>query len=169
MAVMTDTATPTSPGAPGADEWVAVGIRPDRVVAAVTDTLSQLDDTVWAARTPAELLATMRGLEQLRSVLDLVQLQVVAEIDGSGAARTEGWASAKDYVTAVTGGHAGAGRRTVALARAVTGDRAATGAALAAGTISRTQAEVIVGAVDQLPVDPDLRRARRAGPDRRRP
>ncbi len=159
MAVMTDTAAPTSPGAPGADEWVAVGIRPDRVVAAVTDTLSQLDDTVWAARTPAELLATMRGLEQLRSVLDLVQLRVVAEIDGAGAARTEGWASAKDYVTAVTGGHAGAGRRTLALARAVTGDRAATGAALAAGTISRTQAEVIVGAVDQLPVDPGLRRA----------
>ena len=176
MTVMTDTATPTSPGAPGADEWVAVGIRPDRVVAAVTDTLSQLDDTVWAARTPAELLATMRGLEQLRSVLDLVQLQVVAEIDGSGAARTEGWASAKDFVTAVTGGHAGAGRRTVALARAVTGDRAATGAALAAGAISRTQAEVIVGAVDRLPVDPGLRAGRRAaaarggpGPRRHRP
>jgi hypothetical protein len=47
----------------------------------------------------------------------------------------------------------------VALARAVTGDRVLTGAALADGAISRTQAEVVVAAVDQLPVNPRLRGA----------
>ena len=171
MTLMTDTATPTSPrvssppglsggfGAPGVDEWAAVGVRPAHVVAAVTDTLSQLDDTWWAARPAEELLATMRGLERLRSVLDWVQLQVAAEIDHAGAARTEGWASTKDYLTAVTGGHKGAGRRTLSLAKALTGDREQTGRALGRGDLSRTQAEVITTTVDRLPVNPALRKA----------
>lgn len=62
-------------------------------------------------------------------------------------------------MTAVTGGHQGAGRRTVALAKAVTTGRVATGRALAAGAIFRTQAEVIVNAVDHLPRSPGLRDA----------
>ncbi len=164
MTGMTDTDTDTSTGpgvsgGSGADEWVAVGVRPAHVVAAVTDTLSQLDDTWWALRPAGELLATMRGLERLRSVLDWVQLQVAAEIDHAGAARTEGWASTKDYLTAVGGGRKGAGRRTLALAEALTGDREQTGLALGRGDLSRAQAEVITTTVDRLPVNPALRQA----------
>src|SRR3954454_10276966 len=122
----------------------------------------ELADTLWAARTPVELLATATALEKLRSTLDAVQLQVIAEIEATGAARAEGWSSTKDFCTAISGGRAGSGRATVALARAITTDRAATGRALAAGTISQTQAQVIVAAIDRLPVNPQLRAAAEA-------
>ncbi|HVH93650.1 MAG TPA: DUF222 domain-containing protein [Nocardioidaceae bacterium] len=122
----------------------------------------ELADTLWAARTPVELLATATALEKLRSTLDAVQLQVIAEIEATGAARAEGWSSTKDFCTAISGGRAGSGRAAVALARAITTDRAATGRALAAGTISQTQAQVIVAAIDRLPVNPQLRAAAEA-------
>jgi hypothetical protein len=121
--------------------------------------LAGLLDTLWAARTRVELLDTATALERLRSTLDAVLLQVVAEIESTGAARSEGWSSTADFCTAISGGRAGSGRATVALAKAVTGDRAAIGTALAAGAISRTQAQVILTAVDRLPVKPPLRLA----------
>ena len=125
----------------------------------VAETVRDLTQTMWAARDPGELLATVRAVERLRSVLDAMQLQVVAEIDATHAAATEGWASTKDYLSAVTGGRTGEGRRLLALAKALGSDRAATATALAAGDLSRTQAEVIVAAVDRLPVNPALRQA----------
>ena len=87
------------------DEWVAAPADlPVRVLAVVADTLQDYDDIDWAGRPPAVQLAMLRSLERLRSVLDLVQLHVVAGIEKSGAARTDGWATTKDLVTAVTGG-----------------------------------------------------------------
>ena len=145
---MTDTWLPTAPASP-----VVV------VVGACTDVVAGLVDWLWTARPAAELLGTVAGLERLRSVLDAVELAVVAEIDATGAAASEGWASTKDFVTAASGGRKGNGRATVALARAVTGDRAVTGAALGSGTISRAQAEVVIDAIDRLPVNPGLRNA----------
>jgi hypothetical protein len=132
---------------------------PVRVITTVTGRVADLDDTWWVTKPPEVLLDMVRSLERLRSVVDLVELQVVAEIDARGAARHEGWASTKDFVTAVSGGFKGAGRRTVALARALTTDRDATARALGAGLVSRAQAEVVVGAVDRLPVDASLRGA----------
>lgn len=88
-----------------ADEWVAAPPDlPVRVLRAVTDSVSDLDDVWWGSRPPGVLLAAMRSLEELRSVLDNVELSLVTEIDATGAAKTEGWASTKDYLTAVTGG-----------------------------------------------------------------
>jgi hypothetical protein len=139
--------------------WVATPPAPSSVLDAAAEAVSNLDDVLWAARPPAELLRTMRSVAQLRSALDAVEARLVAEIDATQAAKTDGWASTKDFVTAVSGGHKGAGRRTVALAKALTTDREATAQALAAGLISREQAEVIVAAVDRLPVDPGLRDA----------
>jgi hypothetical protein len=142
------------------EEWVAVPpALPVSVLGAVTETVADLDDELWAAKPAGVLLDTVRALERLRSTLDAVELAVVAEIDATGAARGEGWASTKDFLTAVSGGVKGAGRRLLALAKAVTGDREATGAALAAGRISRTQAEVITTTLDRLPAKPALREA----------
>src|SRR3954447_21357683 len=142
---MTDTVVPAPPASPAA------------VLGVVTDTVADLSDRLWAARSPAELLATVRAVETLRSVLDGLELAVVAEIDATHAAATAGWASTKDFLTAVAGGRKSEGPRLVALAKALTSDRHVTGQALAAGTLSRTQAEVIVGAIDRLPVNPALR------------
>src|SRR5690348_10220979 len=136
---MTSTSTPSPP------------VTPVTVVGDARADVAGLLDTLWAARTPVELLDTATALERLRSTLDAVLLHVVAEIESTGAARAEGWSSTADFCTAISGGRAGSGRVTVALAKAVTSDRAAVGTALAAGAISRTQAQVILTAVDRLP------------------
>jgi len=146
VTAMTDTMLPTT-------------TPPAVLLHVVREAVGDLTSTLWAARTPQELVATMQACEALRSTLDAVQLQVVVEIDATNAAAVDGWASTKDFLTAVTGGVKGAGRRLLALARAVSGDRAATGAALAGGGVSRVQAEVVVAAVDRLPVDTLLREA----------
>lgn len=146
MTVMTDTMLP-------------ITAQPPAVVGAARELVIGLESVLWAGRSPVELLDTVRACEVLRSTVDAVELAVVAEIEATNAATVQGWASTTDYVTAVTGGLTGAGRRLLALARAVTSDRAVTGAALAAGDLSRVQAEVVVAAVDRLPVDPPLRDA----------
>src|SRR3954447_13005861 len=145
---MSSTTTPTAPP-----------VTPAGVVAAAREEVAGLGEVLWAARTPVELLETATGLERLRSTLDAVLLKVVAEIDATSAARAEGWSSTADFCTAIAGGRKGTGRATLALAKAVGSDRAATGTALAGGVISATQAQVIVSAVDRLPVNPGLRDA----------
>src|SRR4051795_3531856 len=145
---MSSTTTPTAPP-----------VTPAGVVAAAREEVAGLGEVLWAARTPVELLETATGLERLRSTLDAVLLGVVAEIDATSAARAEGWSSTADFCTAIAGGRKGTGRATLALAKAVGSDRAATGTALAGGVISATQAQVIVSAVDRLPVNPGLRAA----------
>jgi hypothetical protein len=116
------------------DEWTAA--PPDlavRVLAVVADTLQDYDDIDWAGRPPQVQLAMLRSLERLRSVLDVVQLRVVAGAERSGAARSDGWATTKDLVTAVTGGPRSSGRRTVALAQSLTTDPTETARRLGAG------------------------------------
>ena len=162
---MTDLDTPPtvdSSAAAGPDVVVPTPRSPAGVVGSATALVAGLVGTLWAARTPAELVASVGACERLRSVLDAVELAAVAEVEATGAAKTIGWASTRDFVTAATGGHRGTGRRLLALAKALTGARAATGAALAAGQVSRTQAEVIVSAVDRLPGNPTLRAAAEA-------
>src|SRR3954452_13072758 len=160
---MTDTLVPAPPASPAAPAsqgasaspvaspsgsavvWaVASGSCPGSaavVLGVVADTVGDLAQTLWAARSPAELLATVAAAERLRSVLVAMVLRVVAEIDATHAAATEDWASTKDYLTAVTGGRTGEGRRRLALAKALTSDRAATGTALAAGDPWRVHTE----------------------------
>jgi hypothetical protein len=146
-------------GERGGESTAAPPDLPVRVLAVVTDTLQDYDDIDWAGRPPEVQLAMLRSLERLRSVLDVVQLRVVAGIEGSGAARSDGWATTKDLVTAVTGGPKSAGRRTVALAQSLTTDRTETARRLGAGWVSRAQAEVVVAAVERLPGRPGLRDA----------
>jgi hypothetical protein len=144
---MSSTVTPAPPTSPVA------------VLDAAREELAGLVDTWWVAQSPTDLLAAATGLERLRSTLDAVQLRVLAEIDATGAARAEGWSTTQDFFTAISGTRPGTGRGVLALARAVTTGRAGTGPALAEARISRTQAEVIVAAVDRLPVNPGMRAA----------
>ncbi len=135
---------------------------PSSPVAVVEDAralVAGLGETLWAARTPVDLLAVVTGIEKLRSTMDAVELAVIAEVEATDAAKVDGWASTKDFVTAVAGGHQGAGSAAVTLARAVASDRARTGQALAAGAISRAQAQVIVRTIDELPTRAGLRAA----------
>jgi hypothetical protein len=161
---MTDTVDLTDlESLPGLPEWESTGLgdagAPVWSLQAMTDVLRGLSGTSWGSAPAEVLLATVRAAEQLRSVLDAVELAAVAAIDDKDAAKVDGWASTKDFVTSATGGPMGSGRRLVYLAHAVGGDRCATGRALVDGLVSRAQAEVVVTAVDRLPGNPGLRTA----------
>lgn len=116
--------------------------------------------TLWAARSGAELTAAVEGIAALRAKLDALELAVVAELDASPAGQASlknaGWASVKDYVTHTTGGRRGAGPAALRLARRLE-EYPSLAAALAAGTVSRTKVDIIVAAVEKLPADPVLR------------
>ncbi len=91
-----------------------------------------LTQTLWAVRGRDELMDAVAEIEALKSTLDAVELEVVRELDATGAVRPAGWASTQDFVTAVAGGHKGAGPATA-------------------------KAHVIERAVDTLPGERDLR------------
>lgn len=132
-------------------------VTPVDVVAAAFDVLGDLDQVLWAAKSPEDLLKMTLGLERLRSRLSAVGSQVAAEVEAKEAAKTDGWASSGDYLTAVAGGRKGAGQRRLRTARALVSDRQATLEALHAGDISPDHADVIVRVIDLLPVNPSLR------------
>lgn len=130
---------------------------PGTVVESARAELLGLLDVLWAAKRPDDLTATVAGIEKLRSVIDAVELAVLVEMEATNAAAVEGWASTKDFLTAVSGGHKGAGSAMVRLAKAVAGDRGRVAEELANGRISRAQAQVVVDTVERLPVKDSLR------------
>ena len=134
------------------------GSAPDALVR-MRRVVTDLAQTLWAARTPGELMDTVVEIEALKSSLDALQLGVVRDLDDRDAAKVSGWASTQDFVTAVAGGHKGAGPAVVRLAGAVADQvLAPVGEALADGWLSTAKAQVIERAVATLPGDVDLRR-----------
>ncbi len=128
-------------------------------VASARAAVGELVEQMWAAKPAEVLLAVNREIEQLRSTLAAVQAQVATEIEATEAHKSDGWASAGDYLTAVSGGRRSAGRRLLHTAAALVAERPATFAALQAGRVSFDQCEVVVRCVDLLPVDARLREA----------
>ncbi len=142
----------TPPGTPGAD---GVPGALTRIRADIRD----LAQTMWAARRGEELMDTIAEIETLRSTLDALELDVVAEIEATHAVKPIGWASTQDFLTAVTGGHKATGPAIVRLATAIqTPLFAPVGEALADGWLSTPKAQVITRTIEHLPGDPDLRR-----------
>jgi hypothetical protein len=128
------------------------------VLARIRDEVREVTQTLWAARPADELMDTVTEIEALKSSLDALELALVRELDASGAAKQEGWASTQDFLTSVAGGHKGTGPRTVRLANAVDDPVLAPVAeALAGGWLSVAKAHVIERAIDALPLDPHLR------------
>ncbi|MGZ8738418.1 MAG: DUF222 domain-containing protein, partial [Nocardioides sp.] len=130
---------------------------PTGVVETALDMLDELDQVLWSAKTPSELLGANVALEAVRSRVAAVQARVAAEIDATDAAKVEGWASVPDYLTATSGGRQGWGNRLLRTARALASDRHATHSALHSGDVSPEHAEVIVKVINLLPVDTGLR------------
>ncbi len=98
----------------------------------------------------ADLGRLFDRLAAVESRLAAVKLAAVAEADGrnigvSGATSTAGWLRARVRM------HPGEARRTVALAKAVRSDCAATGVALAAAQVNAEQARVIAQVLGDLP------------------
>ena len=130
---------------------------PASVIAGARDLMAGLQDVLWAARSPREMLDAVAEMERFRSEMTAIEARVVAEVDATKAAAHDQWGSAGDYLTAVSGGFKGSGAGSIRLAKALTGDRTLTLAALRVAAISRAQAQVIVATIDALPVKAALR------------
>ena len=91
-------------------------------------------------------------LAQLRAVAAAIEAGAVAEADARDLGKQKlAYGSAGDWLTHLGGLRKGEGRRVVARAHALTGPLAATREAMAKGTVSPEQADVIVKAVEALP------------------
>ncbi len=109
-------------------------------------------ETLWSARTDAELVTVVEEVQQLTAVLAAVEAGAAAEADARDLARdTLHYASTGDWVTHTGGLRRGEGRRRVARAKALAGPFTRTRQALVDGTVSPAQADVIVEAVEGLP------------------
>lgn len=129
-----------------------------RRLAALRSEVGELAQTLWAARDRHELMDTVTEVEALKSALDALQLDVVRELEQTGAVKPLGWASTQDFVTSVAGGHHGQGPATIRLAeRTAEPLFAPLSEAMADGWLSTAKAMVIERAIDALPGDPALR------------
>ena len=138
---------PREPGVPG-------------LLEAMRRQLGGLAQTLWAARPAEELADTVVAIEALKSTLESVELDVVAELEATGGVQAAGWASTRDFVTAVAGGHHGTGPKVVRLAEDLAADLfAPVAAGLRDGWLSFAKTLAITRAVDALPSTCDRSRA----------
>src|SRR4051795_2482874 len=125
---------------------------PAAVLARMVEELRDLDAAWWTNETDDDLVAAVELVEQARSALAAVQAGVVAEADQRDLGKQKlHYGSTGDWLTHLGGLRRGEGRRIVARAHALTAPLSATRVAMAAGTVSPEQADVIVKAIDALP------------------
>ncbi len=138
-----DPPAPLDPGVPGVLEAMRRQVR-------------DLAETLWAARPAQELTRTVTSIEALKSTLEAVELDVIAELGATAGVRDEGWASTRDFVTAVAGGHHGTGPRLVRLAEDLTTDIfGPVAVGLRDGWLSAAKAVAITRPIDALPSTSD--------------
>jgi hypothetical protein len=116
-----------------------------------------LVEELWSAKRPGDLLDVVTSIEKLKSTLEAVEHVVIDEIQSTGAAKVDDWASTKDFVTAVSGGTRGSGPRAVRTAKMLTTGCRATLGAMGLGWLSLTKAQIITGTIALLPVDRQVR------------
>ena len=126
------TVPPIGPAVSGAPALVAEASR----------AVCELLEVLWAARGDGEKMEVVAALEALKSRIDAVELDVVRDLEATQAPQAVGWASTRDFVTAVAGGHKGCGPATVRLAEALDLPvLAPVGEALRDGWLSTTKAQ----------------------------
>jgi len=116
----------------------------------VHETVALLGAETWDDVPIEELAGVMVELEQIRTRLDAVRVEVADRVARTDAATSVGWASAKDFLTAVSGGRKGAGGGLLRLAEGLR-ELAATRQSVAEGWLSIDKARVISRRVGQLP------------------
>ncbi|HET7691098.1 MAG TPA: DUF222 domain-containing protein [Nocardioidaceae bacterium] len=124
---------------------------------AITEALAQLENAAsavaaieWAS---ADAKVTLEAVVQLRaaqSMLDATLVGIAGNLAATKKVEAAGWASAKDFLTAATGGHKGAGPGLVRLAKRLA-SLPSTAAALREGRITQAKADVIAAKIVTLP------------------
>lgn len=133
---------------------------PAAVLDEIRGQVLELSRTLWAARSAGELTDTVTSIESLKSTLDAVALDVVAELDATNGVKDQGWASTRDFLTAVAGGHLGTGPQMVRLAHDLAEEVfTPVASGLGDGWLSTAKAVVITRAVTALPHTSDRPRA----------
>ncbi len=132
---------------------------PAGVVADAGARVAGLHDTLWAARTPDELVSTIQEIEAFRSQLAALEASVLVEVEQRKVAKCNlGWGSTADWFTHLAGTHRDQGHRVVRQAQPLVDELPDTHAALRTGAVSPEQASVIVDVVERLPHRDGLRR-----------
>lgn len=127
------------------------------VITTARSSVLALTETLWAARPARELIDTVTAIEELKSSLEAIELDLVHELAETNGATADGWSNARDFVTTVTGGHKGAGSATLRLAKAIHRDCAPVGEAMRDGWLSRAKGDAIAHTIEQLPSRTGLR------------
>ena len=125
------------------EDLTSTPCTPAGVVADAGARLAGLDDLLWAARTPEELVGTVEELEALRCRLAAVETTVLAELDARKIPKTHlGWGSTAEWFTHLSGTHRCTGYRTVRQAPQLVGELPTTHTALREGRVCPEQAAV---------------------------
>lgn len=123
---------------------------PLATASAVLEAAAQLAAAEWDQVSGADLPAVADALAKVKRLVDGGLVSVAERLEETDAASAHGWASAKDFLTHLLGGHKGAGGSYVRAATQ-TRDLPDVRAALTSGEISLAQARVIGGRVATLP------------------
>lgn len=110
----------------------------------------------WDRVADAELPEAAVAVGAAKAMLDAALVDLAARLETSGAADHLGWATTKDFLTHVLGGHKGAGATYVRVAKQ-TADLPDVREAMTAGVLSLAQASTIGTNVAKLPHVDDLR------------
>ncbi len=131
---------------------------PAGAVAGACEELAVLDGVLWAARPSGELVDGVEELQRLKARAAALEAELLAEVDAREVAKRElAWSSTADWFTHLAGTTRRQGKRAVGNARRLVAARGATLAAMREGACSPDQADLILDAVEQLPLTGDLR------------
>lgn len=132
---------------------------PAGAVDAACEGIDAVAGSLWSARGSGELVAGVEELQRLKAKAAALEAELLVEL---GARRTAkkalGWASTADWFTHLAGTTRRQGRKTVAHAGILLTERPATFEALREGAVSPEQADVILDALDRLPLKEEVRR-----------
>ena len=104
----------------------------------------------------AEVVGLATDLTHAQRMIEATLIAVADRLEAVDVTRATGWATTKDLLTHLSGGHKGAGGSLVRLATALR-QRPEVATALAAGGLSVPQARVIATRVNALPRDEEFR------------
>ncbi len=135
------------------------GQSPSAVLSDAIAAVRGLAETLWSARSDAELIEVVGLVQQATSALAAVEAGAVVEVDARDLAKDQlHYGSTGDWLTHVGGLRRGEGKQRLARAKALTGPFERTQRALLDGTVSPGQADLIVTAVEALPPGDLVRR-----------
>ncbi|MBM0123865.1 HNH endonuclease signature motif containing protein [Pimelobacter simplex] len=124
----------------------------------VAEGAAELARSDWDLLEGADIVAAVEAVASARSFLDAALLRGIGRLEATDALRPSGWASVKDYLTHLTGGHKGTGGGLVRAAEQLR-DLPEIQAALESGRVRLPQARAIATKVHTLPRVPGFRAA----------